>query len=269
GPLGTESSERCFTYCSQSLSGRMHKQEPWCRTVCLRRVFKTEISGTLLTSGQEIEMKFPLPPEGQKGAHLVQSLLGAKHSGKGTGDDGGAEPDWKALASATGLKDVQVWQPGWYLYMSKRLAPSVNELSSMQHSIWEDHKFRVNYEHYLKNHSHKSMKELADEFPGMMPGMAKDVARMVEIEGTILVPLPPPMPSLNESLSQLLTPTSKMLKLTADSITSGRQAELAGRLWEKAQTKDPFILASNVLQKAWKTLRNVDDDDDGSGRNRP
>ena len=85
-------------------------------------------------------------------------------------------------------------------------------------------------------------------------------------DGTILLPIPPPVPSLSESMNQLLTPTTKILRMTRDSITSGRQLELAGRLWEKAQTKDPFILAGNVIDKAWKTLRNVDDDDGSKGR---
>jgi hypothetical protein len=63
-------------------------------------------------------------------------------------------------------------------------------------------------------------------------------------------------------MSQLFTPTAKILQMTRDSITSGGQMELAGRLWEKAWSKDPFVLAGNVINKTWKMLRNIDDDDD-------
>ena len=72
-------------------------------------------------------------------------------------------------------------------------------------------------------------------------------------------------------MKKMFEPTIKILSQTQESIRSGKQAELAARLWEKAQTRDPFILARNVTRNAWKTWTNVedDDDDDSTGRKQP
>lgn len=80
----------------------------------------------------------------------------------------------------------------------------------------------------------------------------------------MIVPLPPPFPPISDSMKKMLEPAFKVLTHTQESITSGRQLQLAERLWEKAQTPDPFILARNVLRKAWKTWTNSEDDDDDS-----
>ncbi|KAI0090874.1 hypothetical protein BDY19DRAFT_905111 [Irpex rosettiformis] len=266
-PLGTEASERCFMYCSQSLRGRASHEEPWCRTICIRKVFKPELRGTIIATGQEIDVKIPLPPEGQKGAHFMKSFFGLKPSQDGDKD---GDSDWTAIANNPNLKDVETWRPGWYLYMSKRFVPAVTEIGSMEDTLWKTQRGRMAKTGYLKKYSKKSLKEVVEKEPDLLPNLEEDITRSLESEGSIIIPLPPPFPTVSESMKKMFEPTFKILTQTHESITSGRQMQLAERLWEKAQTRDPFILARNVVQKAWKTWQNVeDDDDDNTGRRPP
>jgi len=46
------------------------------------------------------------------------------------------------------------------------------------------------------------------------------------------------------------------------SFESGAQAELAARMWEKAMTPDPFILASTVCRKMWEKWKEGPPDSD-------
>ena len=70
-------------------------------------------------------------------------------------------------------------------------------------------------------------------------------------------------------MKNALAPTFKLLSLTKQSIASGQQGQLATKMWEKAQTKDPFVLAGTVIKKAWKTIQETDEDDDSERRNKP
>ncbi|GJE91449.1 hypothetical protein PsYK624_075990 [Phanerochaete sordida] len=148
GAHSYKTDERCFTYCSQSVRGRAQGQEPWCRSICIRKIFPHEVrkvmrvvestpEGTVLKD-VETETKVPLPPEGQR----LPSWL----TGKRRADDDSREEDlddlddldpaggkgWKSIVNdveregqpmRSGTKvqetDPEVWKAGWYLWLSK------------------------------------------------------------------------------------------------------------------------------------------------------
>lgn len=76
-----------------------------------------------------------------------------------------------------------------------------------------------------------------------------------------MLSIPPPLPPIDEYIRNALAPANKVLNLTRDSLTSGQQVKFVGRLWEKAGTDQPFVLARNVFQRAWKVWVSEDDED--------
>lgn len=73
--------------------------------------------------------------------------------------------------------------------------------------------------------------------------------------------MPPPIPSLREQIDNLLAPTHKVLALTQETIQSGDQLKFAHRIWEKALTLEPFVLARNVCTRMWDKWRKGPPDD--------
>ena len=83
---------------------------------------------------------------------------------------------------------------------------------------------------------------------------------------SLLVPLPPDFPPFWDRINKLLAPTRKVLEITRESITSGEQRQFALRVWEKAGTKEPFILARRTIDRAyelWKDREVPADEDEG------
>lgn len=98
------------------------------------------------------------------------------------GQDGekDSEPDWTAIANNPNLKDVEIWRPGWYLYMSKRFIPGVMEVSSMEDTLWKTQRARLAKVEYLKKYSKKSLKEVAEQVPDLLPTLEEDISRSLE-----------------------------------------------------------------------------------------
>jgi len=75
------------------------------------------------------------------------------------------------------------------------------------------------------------------------------------------------LPPINKYLNTLLAPTHKVLVLTTESVTSGNQKKLAEKIWEKAGTNEPFILAQNVCKMMWKMWKEGGErDEEGKDR---
>ena len=107
GAQSPKTDEVCVTWCSQTARRRADGQDPWCRSVCLRRVFAHEVNSILSQShavkpagGQN--SGYPLPPEGQPSSAIVDGIV-----------DG---PNRDGRPSA---KDVQYWQEGYYVWFTK------------------------------------------------------------------------------------------------------------------------------------------------------
>lgn len=135
GKYSPKADEHCFTWCSQSVRGRYEEKEPWCRSICFRRVFEHEVqrltshfsrdsafqlhaaaaatrdhqsqsqvhagpstSSSLASTTRASDERFPLPPEGQPSSAL-------------TADD--------SIVGGPRTRDVCYWQEGWYVWMTK------------------------------------------------------------------------------------------------------------------------------------------------------
>lgn len=65
-----------------------------------------------------------------------------------------------------------------------------------------------------------------------------------------------------------MTPTYRVLSILHESITSGEQKQFVQRVWEKAGTEEPFILAERTLNRAyeqWKKRDLTEEDDETKG----
>ena len=81
GRFSLENDEWCMTYCSQSVTGRIHGKEPYCRSLCVRKVFPHEVRNVIAFKqhkqvDQSGKAAYPLPTEGQP-ANLPR-ILGGK-----------------------------------------------------------------------------------------------------------------------------------------------------------------------------------------------
>ncbi|KII95755.1 hypothetical protein PLICRDRAFT_227925 [Plicaturopsis crispa FD-325 SS-3] len=72
--------------------------------------------------------------------------------------------------------------------------------------------------------------------------------------------------SIREDVHSLMSPTYKVLGLLRESLASGAQRELAGRLWATAWTPAPWVLARNVCDRALKAWRAQPPDADDISR---
>jgi hypothetical protein len=98
-------------------------------------------------------MKIPLPPAGQKGVQFMKRFLGGNESKDSVYKDD--KTDWSAFTRSES-RDVEVWKPGWYLFLSKRLHPGVDELLHMHSSLWYMNELRTQQENAVKQHDQKT-----------------------------------------------------------------------------------------------------------------
>jgi hypothetical protein len=69
----------------------------------------------------------------------------------------------------------------------------------------------------------------------------------------MLLPLPPPLPSVTTAVKNLLKPTEKLLDIFQRSWESGAQRKFAEKVWNKSvgdEWREPWKL----LGKAWETV---------------
>ena len=83
-------------------------------------------------------------------------------------------------------------------------------------------------------------------------------------EDSLIVPIPPVFPLFRERIDKLFQPTRKVLSITEKSVNSGETLDFGKRVWDKAWTDEPFILAGRTIEKAkeiWNRKPSGDDDD--------
>jgi len=110
GRFSPKIDEWCFTYCSQTVSGRIHNKEPNCHSICLRKVFPHEVRNVLSYKrhsnlGLDGKAKYPLPSEGQS-ANIPRYL-------------GGSPKEADEDRSPTPAASTKFWDEGWYLWTGK------------------------------------------------------------------------------------------------------------------------------------------------------
>ena len=85
----------------------------------------------------------------------------------------------------------------------------------------------------------------------------------------MLIPIPPPIfSSAFGAMERTLAPSFRALTILRESFASGRQAEFAVKVWEKAHTTEPFKLAGRTLVWVYERLKDLPPDKDASGNAR-
>ncbi|KAH9485036.1 hypothetical protein JR316_0001940 [Psilocybe cubensis] len=267
GRFSPKTDEWCFTYCSQSVSGRFHGKEPSCRSVCLRRVFPHEVRNILSFHrhnevGPDGKAKYPLPVEGQP-SNLPRILGGTP---KNDSDD---QP------SSTSASPIKHWDEGWYVWTGKGKWTVLQKTEEMmldfqrQRQLEQIRQKRKDMWLEQQDQMKQNGGELVGEQRPRGPPWWTPLVPPKSVEDTsslsLLVPLPPDFPPLLDKIKKFLEPSQKVLNIFYESISSGEQKQFALRVWEKAKTDEPFILAQRTcshVYEQWKK-HSVAEEDDG------
>jgi hypothetical protein len=142
GQFSPKVDERCLTFCSQTVTGRIHRREPECYSICIRNVFAHEVRNVIAFKNHRNvdpkgNAKYPLPVEGQD---------------RDTPEDSELQPPPQ--------KETKYWEEGLYVWMSKSKWAAQDHMSQMsldlrgqislaqrrasRHAIWNE------YQLYLK-----------------------------------------------------------------------------------------------------------------------
>ncbi|KAI0332928.1 hypothetical protein GY45DRAFT_1359892 [Cubamyces sp. BRFM 1775] len=281
GPFSPQVDERCFTYCSQSITGRIHGHDPWCRTICIRKVFLHEVTRILSRHQTETIHKqpgkptrreitevieaapvnHPLPPEGQRYSGWLHAMFEATV--------GGLVAPQEDSATGAGPPETKYWKEGWYFWWSRSRWAAQERMDLMRRSLesqteWQQLKERRNEEwergaSYDEHRLNEDVRVLGDH--GNAPPFP-DVSHE-----SILLPLPDTFP-LGEQMRNVLAPTWKVLGVVRESVASGAQKELAQRLFEKALSDEPIKLLRVASSMIWENMGFKDDDDSKSSDTR-
>lgn len=137
GRFSPATSERCFTYCSQSHFGRAHGNEPKCYTLCLRRVFNHEVNRVLtnvnygpIIKSPAVSANIPLPQEAN--TTLGQYISDSPQAE--VSDSSASSPD----TTSSHLENPQRhWQEGYYIWLSRSRRAASEHLSHMKRDLFQ------------------------------------------------------------------------------------------------------------------------------------
>ncbi|KAJ7647636.1 hypothetical protein FB45DRAFT_782500 [Roridomyces roridus] len=259
GTFSTRNDQWCLTYCSQNVSGRIHGKPPWCRSICLRKVFTHEVRNILQYKSHKVvgpdgKALYPLPNEGQP--INLPWYFGGKPS-----DD----PEHGRKSPA----DTKYWEEGFYLRKTNSYLGVYETISTMPNSLPQQAKFNAvrqarrsrwkDYQEFLRSGQQptEENKWLGRIVP---PNIGPDSS-----PHSLLVHLPLDTEPFLEPVYQLLRPARLSLQLLHENFTEGHLQKFAVRVWDKAWTAEPFTLASraaNFGYEQWKNKGKDSDDDD-------
>ncbi|KAF5354958.1 hypothetical protein D9756_005427 [Leucocoprinus leucothites] len=269
GRFSLANDEWCITYCSQSVTGRIHGKEPYCRSFCVRKVFPHEVRNVIAFRkhkqvDQSGKAPYPLPAEGQ--ALNLPRIFGGKPQ------EDADDPDYKPQPA----QPPKTWDEGVYLWSGKgRMAAHekmdsmsmdferqrrVVEMKERRKEVWQD------YQDSLRQKNHIESEDVRMWVPNVPPRPYPDTSSQ-----SLLVPLPPDFPPFFERINKLLAPSFRVLGILRDSLRSGEQRQFAQRIWEKAWTNEPFLLASRSLSHAYERWKEKDEtaDEEDDKKNSP
>ncbi|KAG6920174.1 hypothetical protein DXG01_004942 [Tephrocybe rancida] len=266
GRFSPKNDEWCLTYCSQSINGRFHGKEPTCRSLCIRKIFAHEVKNVVAFKthrnvGPDGKAMYPLPAEGQPSS--VPQWLGGKPPRDADSDDDEDLPQVKQPPTP-----IKCWDEGWYLWTTQSRVAIHDKLDSMSQDLGRQHQ---------SNEKHQQRQEVWQEYQdhlqkgdqtaesGKWWGPIVPPRPLPDFRShSMLIPIPPDYPPFWNSMVNLLTPTQKALGIFHESLQSGEQREFAGRMWEKARTLEPFVVAGNALGMWYQLLKDSDtpSDDD-------
>ena len=237
--------------------------------MCLRRVFPLEVRRLMAlhqsrNPGAGAGALPPLPPEGQP--ERVPWQLGGK---RGKAESDAMDGDYDEDDPPTGipgrvLEPPRTWKEGWYLWSMGSLSAFWNhthQMATTLENVDQNGKVKrpprrqparlVEIDHEFDNHT----------YVGSLGITAR--AHYSYREENLLIPIPPDTPPIIEPVKKFLKPSGLVLNLFYDSVVEGHQREFFGRVWEKAQTDEPWKLAYNSVKRfygRWKQNARSGDD---------
>jgi len=258
GHLSPATSERCFTYCSQSHFGRAHGNEPKCYTLCLRRVFNHEVNRVLtnvnygpIIKSPAVSANIPLPQE----ANTTLGQYISDSSQAEVSDSSASSPD----TTSSHLENPhRHWQEGYYIWLSRSRRAASEHLSHMKRDLFQqsayEHSKAMWAQAVREGRQHEFYRTLEAQIFGSewTANMHEDI--LSPPHRSLLFPLSTPAPELRRIISKYLAPTSVVLATLRESFTSGEQAKFAHRMRESIQEGAPWALARNVGRKIWGLL---------------
>nr|GAT57813.1 predicted protein [Mycena chlorophos] len=258
GTFSTRNDQWCLTYCSQNVAGRINNRSPWCRSICIRKVFSHEVRNIVnFKNHKEIwadgKARYPLPPEGQP-INLPPYLGGRQIE----------DPEYGRKSPG----DVKYWDEGWYLWKSSSFMGSHDTISrlplnlptQMRQEASRKDKRRVwqEYQDFLR-----SGKPPTSENKWLGPVVPPNVGPDASSEA-LLVPLPLDTEPLLEPIYHLLQPAQYSLQLLQENWNDGYFRKFGVRMWDKSRSGEPYELVSRAYSFAydqWKSKGKTDEDE--------
>ena len=147
-----------MTYCKQSISGRVHSNEPKCRSICLRKVFPHEVQNIVPFKkhenvGPDGKAKYALPAEGQP-INLPRLLGGTSNSDS---EDHPKPPVTK------------YWDEGWYLWTGQSRWAFIQKTGTMMKDFQKQKQAELELEgrkevwHDYQEHLKRGVSGVADQ----------------------------------------------------------------------------------------------------------
>ncbi|KAJ4471600.1 hypothetical protein J3R30DRAFT_3527068 [Lentinula aciculospora] len=167
GRFSPKRDEWCITYCTQSITGRIHAAQPSCTTLCIRKVFEHEVRNvtgfkrhemnvmgddddTVEAAGSKDKDKgvpedngkgrkvvrkkavYALPPEGQP--ENVPKIFGGASSNATNLEANSLTVSTTPIPTTPMIK-IRSWSPGYYLFTSMTIYGTFEHLASMSRDI--------------------------------------------------------------------------------------------------------------------------------------
>ncbi|KAJ7072620.1 hypothetical protein C8F01DRAFT_255164 [Mycena amicta] len=257
GTFSTRNDQWCITYCSQNVAGRIHNRAPWCRSVCVRKVFSHEVRNIVQFKSHKAidsdgKARYPLPAEGQP-ANLPAYLGGKQiedpeHGRKSPGD-------------------VKYWDEGWYFWKSTNFIGSHDTISrlplnletqarhdatrTVRRKVWEE------YQDFVRSGRPRTQ-ENKWIGPVVPPNVGPDVSSQA-----LLVPLPLDTEPLLEPIYHLLEPTQHSLQLLQENWNDGHFRKFRSAGLGEVVVGEPYALVSrayNFAYEQWNKGKTDEDD---------
>jgi hypothetical protein len=265
GRLSKAPDERCLTYCTQNISGRIEKRPPLCRTICVRRVFAHEVRNVLgfnrhRNARADGVARYPLPLEGQFREEVPDENISIS---------GRREAQKRKVDGA----DLQYWEEGWYIWSTRSKWKTLEHIDLMMFDIptqaqWMEIQNAKRKEWEERQKATAAGKEQSTAAPAqsapfpdetcvlfsisMYEAVTKPIF-FVQSAAADLFRLESPHLPLERTIGNYLAPTNRLMELLRGSFEDGTQRKFAKRVWETAWTKEPYRLVKTVCSKMWET----------------
>ncbi|KAF5345336.1 hypothetical protein D9758_008420 [Tetrapyrgos nigripes] len=275
GRYSPKTDEWFFLFCTQSVRGRIHNQDPKCRSFSIRKIMPHEVRNVdnfvhHRNVDADGKARYPLPPEGQP--ENVPRIFGGRPPVVEDDDDEDEDEDVSPLSTKTAEK--KYWEEGYYFWTTNSPLGSFHALMRMKYDLGLLHRADIKlekdrarwleYRQFLERNSITDSGRL-DQIPDGSKWLSlRPPSRPIPdtSKHALLIPVPPVKTPFWERIDKLLEPSRRMLSIFSDSITSGDQKKFALRAWEKTWSGEPIQLAKRTVDRVTEMWKDIGDEDD-------